>query len=266
MPRLTRQFIDGPYGQIHLRIAKPEAPAARPLLCLHMSPKSGRSFASFMELASDDRIIVAPDYPGYGESDHPPAEPYVTVPDYAKAMWAAADALDLGPVDLLGYHTGSKVAAEMARQRPDDVKTIVMLSASLFTAEELAKVSAYFEPIPLDEEGTRFSTMWERIKHYRGPGMTLEMMAESMAENMRGGENYEWGHRAAFEYNKIFPDVVKDLPHRIRVINPGDDLFEQTARIAPLLQNGDVSAKPEWGHGFLEAYTEDATALIKSLL
>ena len=30
--------------------------------------------------------------------------------------------------------------------------------------------------------GTRFTTMWDRIPHHRGPGMTLQMCADSLAE------------------------------------------------------------------------------------
>lgn len=266
MAEPKRQFIDGEYGQIHLRVAAPDNPVEPPLYCLHMSPKSSRQFVNFMRAASNDRVVVASDYPGYGESDPPPEEPHVEIPDYARSVWQVADALGHTKVDLLGHHTGGLVAAEMAHQTQERVNKIVMVSAPILTEEERIEFDKFFSPIPLDDEGTRFNIMWERINHFKGPGMTLEMMADSMAENLRGGENYEWGHRAAFAYCKRFEEVVSDLPHRITVLNPQDELFEHTKRIQQMLRNGEVIDHPEWGHGFLDAFTDDAVKSVKAAL
>ncbi len=266
MPKLVRKYVDGQFGQIHLRIAEPPQPQRRPLACLHMSPKSGRIFSRFIEQAADDRIVLAHDYPGYGESDPPPAAPPVTIEDYARSLWDVADALQLGTIDLLGYHTGSEVAAEAARQRPEQVGSIVMISAPVFTPDELKQMQATYEPVPLDLAGTRFRKMWDMVVHHRGPGTDLESMAMSFAENLRAGENYEWGHRAAFEYAAKYPSVVASLGHRITVLMPGDDLAEFTPRIAPFLANGAIIAHPEWGHGFLDAHTQAAVTAVKSAL
>ncbi len=267
--KLRRSFLDGRFGQVHVRTATPVSavsPVHRPLVCLHMSPKSGRSYARFMQHAATDRIVVAPDYPGHGESDPPPPDPHVTIEDYAGSIWEVVDGLLLGSVDLLGYHTGSEVAAEAARQRPEQVGRIVMISAPVFTAAELEKVQQLFLPVPLDEAGSRFQKMWALILQHRAPGTTLEMAAASFAENLRGGENYEWGHRAAFAYAARFADVVAGLSQRITVLNPADDLHEQTLRIAPRLKNGEVIECPEWGHGFLDLHTEAAVAVVKKAL
>ena len=267
MAKPRRQFIDGDYGQIHVRVSTPEGEAAKPpLYCLHMSPKSGRQFVNFMTAASDDRVVVAPDNPGHGESDPPPAEPHVTIMDFARSAWRVADALGHEKIDLFGHHTGSKVAAEIAHQQPDRVRAIVMVSAAIFTAEEREQFDAEYSPIPLDEKGTRFRTMWDRIVYHRGPDMTLEMMAVAMAENLRGGENYEWGHRAAFAYGSRFEEIVAELPHRITILNPADDLQDYTRRAENFLQNGSIIEKPEWGHGFLDAYTDDAVGAVKQAL
>ncbi len=267
MPKPRRSFVDGEYGQIHIRVSEPPAAVQKPpLYCLHMSPKSGRQFVNFMTAASEDRIVVAPDNPGHGESDPPPADPEVTIMDFARNAWAVADALHHEQIDLFGHHTGALVAAEMAHQRPDRVRAIVMVSAVVITEEERKGFLDYFSPIPLDEDGARFKVMWERIKQHSGPGMTLEMMAESLAENLRGGNDYEWGHRAAFAYGDRFSEVVESLPHRITILNPADELFDITKRAAALLKNGEVIDHPEWGHGFLDAYTADAVAAVKDAL
>lgn len=266
MADIRRQFVDGTFGQIHVRVARPEAPRHPPLYCLHMSPKSGRQFENFMRAASDDRVVVASDYPGYGESAHPPADPHVTLTDYARSVWEVADALGHEKVDLFGHHTGASVATEMTAMAPDRVNAIVMVSAVVLTDDERREFMEFFSPIPLDEEGTRFKIMWERIQEFKGPGMTLEMMADSMAENLRGGEAYEWGHWAAFTYGAKFDETVQSLPHKITVINPGDELYDITKRVEPLLRNGEIIDCPQWGHGFLDTFTDDTTEMVKKAL
>ena len=254
---IRKSYTDGTHGQLHCRGIYPEAATKTPVVCLHMSPKSGRIYHELLPHLAHDRPAIAPDYPGHGESCLPPAEPHVTVADYAEATWQVIDdRLGDQPVHLVGHHTGSMVAIEATRQQPDRVVGIVNIAAPVFTDDELAAMVNFFEPIPIDEAGTRFRVMWERILHFRGPGMTLAMAADSMAENLRAGDFYEWGHEAAFAYA---PDYVKHLAQTdkpILVMNPKDDTFEATQRIDPHLKNGRRIDYPDWGHGFLNAYPD----------
>ncbi|MFN3313634.1 MAG: alpha/beta fold hydrolase [Hyphomonas sp.] len=266
MARVRRSYVDGTFGQIHYRIAAPEASSSLPpLYCLHQSPKSGLEFETLMGAAGEERIVVAPDYPGYGQSDAPPDEHLATVPAYAEACWQVADALGHERIDLFGNHTGAKVAAAMALARPAQVGAIAMVSAALLTPEERAWFSDYFKPIPLDEAGTRFTTMWQRIVNRRGPGATLEMLSQSFMMNLLGGEAYEWGHIAAFAYDQPFVDAIRTLPHRMLILNPADDLAEFTRRAIPLLRNGEVIECPDWGYNFMDVSPGDVTALLRGL-
>lgn len=267
MPVVRRKFVDGIYGQVHVRIVTPDTPESRPpLICLHQSPKSSREFLKILPYLAKDRFVIAIDSPGHGESDLPPSMEEATIPNYARSAWSVLDAMNLSHVDILGHHTGAKVATEMTFQRPDDVRQVLMISALVLTAEEQAGFADMFEPVPLDEAGTRFSSMWARAIEYRGPGVSLEDMAESYAENLRAGEAYEWGHQAAFAYNEFFADRVKTLPHRISVFNPQDMLYDLTPRVVPYLQNGELIDKPEWEFGFMDVNPEGAAAAFLNAL
>jgi len=263
MTKIRRQFVDADYGQMHMRIFG-NVLDKNTLVCLHQSPKSSREFIEFMGVAGDDRRVIAIDSPGHGESDIPRSK--MRIEDFATSIWSALDTLSLGKVDLLGHHTGAKVAAEMAYQRPSDVGGVVMVSALVLSAEEREDFKSQFQPIPLDEDGTRFKHMWSQSIKYRGPGVTLEQLAASMAENLRAGEAYEWGHEAAFNYSDNFAVRIASLPHRITVLNPKDMLFEYTPRVGKLLQNGEVIDHLEWGFGFLETDTEGAVKAVKAAL
>lgn len=261
-----RAYVDGAYGQIHVRIARSDKPHTPALYCLHQSPKSGLEFERFAEHASADRDVIAPDYPGYGLSDPPPNQSAATIEMYAREMWRVADQLGHTRVDLFGNHTGSKVAVAMAVAAPQRVRDIVLISAPILTDAERDAFIEYFKPIELDLAGTRFRTMWERIVRHSGPGVTLEMMASSFMQNQLGGEAYEWGHAAAFAYGAPFEDALRELDHRILVLNPADDLQIATRRAAHTLKNGEVKELPDWGHGFLDAYPSEVCKLVTQFL
>ncbi|MEP3890265.1 MAG: alpha/beta fold hydrolase [Hellea sp.] len=266
MTKVRRQYVDGPFGQVHVHIATPKTPSAHnPLICLHQSPKSSREFRRFLQ-TMDDRIVIAIDNPGHGESDTPLQVSDATIENYAASAWAALKSLGYKTVDILGHHTGAKVACEMAFQEPTMVGGIVMISALVLTPEERDAFKAEFMPIPLDEEGTRFQHMWAQSIKYRGHDVTLEQLAFSMAENLRAGEAYEWGHAAAFNYTDDFAERIRTLPHRITVLNPKDMLFGYTPRVGKLLQNGEVIDHPEWGFGFIDVDTEGAVNAVKEAL
>lgn len=266
MVKSRRIYLNGTYGQIHVRISEPENPTERPLYCAHQSPKCGAEFDAFMEKAATDRVVVAPDYPGYGMSDHPQSEAEATIPTYAESFWQVADQLDHHRIDIFGNHTGGKVAVEMACQYPDRVGSIVMVSAAVLTDEERSAFSEFFQPVPLDEAGTRFKIMWERIIERRGPGVTLEMLAKSFAMNLTGGEAYEWGHHAAFAYGAPFDEALKRLPHRITILNPKDDLTESTRRAEGMIRNGEIVELPDWGYNFMDVWPEKTAALVRASL
>ena len=259
---VRRTFVDGPFGQVHCRVANAGSRDAKPAVMLHMSPKSGRLFTDVMPCLATDRTVIAPDNPGHGESGLPPAEPHVTIADYAQSAWAAVDALVDTPVHFIGYHTGSMVAACAAMQRAADVASITMISAPVLSDDEARTLQQTYEPIPIDEAGSRFKIMWQRVLEHRGPGMTLQMAAASFAENLRAGDDYEWGHRAAFDYATQYTEHLRALTQPVYIMNPADDCFELSRRADALLQNGRRDDFPHWGHGFLSAYPDDAAAAI----
>jgi len=268
MPKPRRFFSDTDFGQMHLRMSRPKIETQTPLICLHMSPQSGGAYVNFMTRASSDRIVIAPDYHGFGESDRPPETPYVTIQDYARTVWQALEHLELDNVDLLGHHTGSKVAAEMAVQHPTRVRKIVMISASIMDIEKFKslKKTMKFEPMPLDREGRRLTLVWNDFRKFFHASTPLDLLFKYVLDAFRAGDAYQWGNRAAFLYNEDFPKVLSALRHQITVMNPNDDLYQATPSILPLLKNGILIDKPEWTHGLFDTNTQDVVDSIKRVL
>jgi pimeloyl-ACP methyl ester carboxylesterase len=136
---LRRAYFDCRYGQLHARTAFPNTGGfdeRTPLVLLHPSPLSSRTFAPLLPVLGTDRSLYAVDTPGSGESDPPAHEP--SIADCAAAIGDLLDGLRLREVDLLGYHTGSAIAAEVAIARPKQVRRVVLVGLPVFDAAERA--------------------------------------------------------------------------------------------------------------------------------
>ena len=104
--------------------------------------------------------------------------------------------------------------------------------------------------------------LWNLVTANRHADTSLEMCATALAEILRGGEKYEWGHHAVFDYNLKFPQVISSLTHSVALLIPGDELYEMTKRTIDYLHNVTVFDLPEWGHGFLEVNAEALANMI----
>lgn len=94
------------------------------VLMLHDADGDHLTFAPQVEtLASTGYRAVAWDMPGYGHS--PPIEPY-TFKGLAESCLALIDALQCGPVALVGHGMGAMVALEAAVRRPAAVRRMVL--------------------------------------------------------------------------------------------------------------------------------------------
>jgi pimeloyl-ACP methyl ester carboxylesterase len=209
-----------------------------------------------MSYLARDRLVIALDYPGYGESDAPTTQSDANIANYADSAYTVLDALSSSSFDLIGYHTRCLVAIEMCVSQPDKINKVVNLGAPIYSDQELSEHRKTFSQISLDKLGTRFKVIWERVMQHAGPGMTLDMAADSMAESLRAGNNYEWGHDAAFDYVPDYKRHLPNLTHPIFVMNVNDDLFENSKGVDSLLRNGFRKDYPQFGSGFLDVFPE----------
>ena len=276
---VRRAYADGRFGQLHYRIAEPASRGASgasaaaagttagsghrlPLLCLHMSPNSGRIYQRFLAAMGTDRIAIAPDTPGFGESD-PPASP-PTIDDYAAAMGDLVDALGIAEFDVMGYHTGAETSIALALSRPRQVRHVVMVSAPIFTAEELVEFRAHYKPLELDPEGGHLVRKWKGQLYWAMPGKSMAMVAEDFVDCVRNPQISWWGHYAAFAYDTAANLARVQQP--VLVLNPDDDLHQHTLRAEGTIRNGRIQHLAGWGHGFLDVHTDAARQIVAGFL
>jgi pimeloyl-ACP methyl ester carboxylesterase len=261
---IRRAFIDGRFGQIHVRIAHPTSNISKPpVLCLHQSPLSGAVYTRLLSELGKDRIVVAPDYPGFGESEYRPSTP-PEIKDYAAAVMDVMDSLRCTTFDVVGYHTGSKVAVETALQQPLRVRKLVIIGASIFTDEDVKAFKKEYsnEQAQPDSAGQFLLAEWRRIVEWRKFGMTMEVARYYFAESQRGLDKAWYGHRAAFNFQ--MKEYLPKVTQPILVLNTNDDLRLYTARAGSYMKNGKIIDKPAWTHGFLDQHTAEAAQIFRN--
>lgn len=262
---VKRMYADCRFGQLHVRVARPETDGANrhpPLLCLHQSPKSGRQMIEVAARLGTDRMVYAPDFPGFGESDRPSDPP--AIEDYAAAIGDFLDTLECEAVDLYGYHTGAMNAVELAVTRPTLIRRLVLIGVPILTAEEQQAILSAPWPVPVEEDGSHLMTEWQRAVHWAGPGQTLAMIADGFADKLLAGEKAFWGARAAATYD--LASKIQQVTQPVLAIGPKDDNWENTPRAEPLLQNGKLVLWPEYGFGVMDVVPDMVCEAIRGHL
>lgn len=104
------------------------SPTAQPLVLLHGMSSSADSFRELQVALSSRYRTLAPDIPGFGESEN--TAPY-TFPQLLEWLSAFLSALDTGPVHLIGHSFGGALAVSQALAAPERARTLILLAPSV---------------------------------------------------------------------------------------------------------------------------------------
>jgi pimeloyl-ACP methyl ester carboxylesterase len=102
--------------------------ASRPaVLLLHGFPSSARMFREVVPELSQNAYVIAPDLPGFGESDVLPA---VSFPAFGQAISELLDRLAIGPRYVYLHDFGAPVGLHIAMQAPERVLGLIVQNAN----------------------------------------------------------------------------------------------------------------------------------------
>lgn len=107
-------------GQVHYV----EVGSGPTLLLLSESPRSWRHFRKVLPLLAPHFRAIALDTPGYGNSHAAPS--HVTIPAVADCVAEFLDSMAISRTHVLGVHTGNKLAASLAADRPEHIDRLVL--------------------------------------------------------------------------------------------------------------------------------------------
>lgn len=253
---VRRDYVDGPYGQIHVRIAEPRRrrdnvhPA---LACFHYSPGSARMFDAVLPRLATDRTVIAPDTPGYGASALPPAQP--TLPDYADALAAGLARLGHGPrgrpIDLMGHLTGSLLAVELATTRPRWVRRLVLSRSPAFDVQRrrdyVADVQQRAATRRQDARGGYLVERLARGLETRPAGTAPWLYMGLFIDSVSAGDAWAWGDIAAIGYpaEERFPRLAQPVLLFTYPDAP-DPAWDRTPGLIPQVRVVEIAGAADW--------------------
>ncbi|MFE3838632.1 alpha/beta fold hydrolase [Pseudogemmobacter sonorensis] len=229
----------------------------RPVLALHCALGHSGNWSGLAERLTGLRL-VAPDLPGHGLAPAWVARDSATGDYHRDATLAVADlAAQLGggaPIDLLGHSSGATVALRLALERPDLVRSLVLIEPPFFAAardsaegrREAGEEAGTMALIETDPEAgaVRFHAVWgagprladlpERQRRYiverigyvaaQGPALVEDsagMLAPGRIESLGVPVLLVEGDESPPVIDAVQSALAARLPRARRVIVPG---------------------------------------------
>lgn len=132
------------------------------VLCVHGMTGDATNWTDLMAELTPEFDAVAVDLPGSGFSPPPRTRRGYSITALAETVVEVIEALDRGPVHLIGNSMGGAVALRAAARRPDLVRTLTLVSAAL-PDRRLRRQTAHFPVIALPVLGDRLVRQFGRI-------------------------------------------------------------------------------------------------------
>jgi pimeloyl-ACP methyl ester carboxylesterase len=231
---MIRRIYPTRFGQLHLRSHDGKGV---PLVLLHMSPRSGAMWEAFPWALSLEQ--------------------------YAQATVAGLKAAGMqGQIDLLGLHTGSIEAVEIAHLLGSQVRRVIVVGMPLFTAEEQQRQMEKYSEQPLHPatEGGHVLGAWRGGLALRHPPYDLGDAHHRFIEHVLAA-NPGAAFRAACGY--AVDKKLKGLKSPLTVFAPHDEIIEQTLRVKPLLKASATYVDlPDLGLDLFHAATDRMVSLV----
>lgn len=253
---ITRHFVDVASRRVHYRRAG-SGPA---VVLVHQSPRSSAEYEALIAEWATTFTVIAPDTPGFGQSDPLPGLAQPEVADYADALVELLDALGLDRVGGYGFHSGAIILITAARRHPARFTAVAANGYAVWTPEEReifgARYTPAFQPQPY---GEHLAWAWSRILEqswffpwydvrpaarlgvaHADPGLVDATVMDLLA----AGDAYRLGYAAVLRAPRDLPPADFDGPPVLLTAAEPDPLRAHLARLGTLPANWTVAPGP----------------------
>jgi pimeloyl-ACP methyl ester carboxylesterase len=169
MPAITYRNVDVDGFKIFYREAgRKDAPA---LLLLHGFPSAGHMFRDLIPHLADRFHIVAPDLPGFGQSDMPPRDKFAYTFDHvADVIDRFTEVIGLKRFAIYVFDYGAPTGFRIAVKHPDRITAIISQNGNAYVeglSDGWTPIRAYWEdPSAKNRDALRAflkpeSTVWQ---------------------------------------------------------------------------------------------------------
>jgi len=225
LPPRYRVYLDGPWGQIHVRVeGKNQNPT---IVLVHQMIWSSDQFRyAQTELSARGIRSIAIDLPGYGMSDGPPTPP--TADQYAEVLVSVLKHFGLKSTNLLGVNEGATIACAFASAHPNMVKTLTLDGPPIFNivtqAKYFSQPRAYREP---RADGSHLQIFWKRETDTVGTKLTLTGVQANLMSVFGAGPNGWFAQDAVYRYD--LAPVLRRLKVPVMILTYPGQQFHQAA-------------------------------------
>jgi 2-succinyl-6-hydroxy-2,4-cyclohexadiene-1-carboxylate synthase len=229
-----------------------------PLLVLHGFTGSSESMQDLAAGLRDSHRVVRLDLVGHGRSAAPRDPAAYTLERCVEQVAAVLDALSTGPVHLVGYSMGGRLALALCAWRPERVRSALLVGASAGIADPAARAARRRDDEALaariEREGLeRFVDHWMALPLFAGQ-LRLGAAAWERARAQRLGNR---AHGLAHSLRQMgsgaqppLHDLLPGVAARVCLVAGAEDAkFVAVAHdLAQRLPRADVRLVPGAGH------------------
>jgi pimeloyl-ACP methyl ester carboxylesterase len=259
----------------------PEKPT---LLLLHGFPSSSHMFRNLIELLSDSYFLIAPDYPGFGQSSMPNTNEFeYTFHNLSFVIEEFIDELKLKNINFYVQDYGGPIAFRIASRRPELVNSFIIQNSNAYLeglGEALAPLAAYIESD--SEEAEKGARVFLKLEATRWTYLDGASKPEKVSPDSYSLDQYyldrpgndliqlalfrDYGSNIALypEWQYYFK---KQQPKVVVVWGKNDKMFVEAGGKAYStdLPNAKIH-QLEGGHFLLEEHSETAAKIIKEFI
>lgn len=241
---ITRHFVRVGARRVHYR----KAGSGPTLLMVHQSPRSSAEYEPLMARWGRHFTCIAPDTPGFGQSDPLPGTPEID--EFSHALVELLDALGIQRTAAYGFHSGGIILIGGAKRHPERITRLATGGYAVWTPEESAIFGqSYLPPFQPSGYGEHLTWLWNRIleqswffpwfdvRHQARIGVAHDDPKKVHAvilDMLDSGDAYRAGYGAVLRApREIPPPDAKTVPVLIAAYD-GDPLQAHLTRLGEL--------------------------------
>jgi pimeloyl-ACP methyl ester carboxylesterase len=218
------------------------------LLMVHQSPRSSAEYEPLMRQWAEHFTCIAPDTPGFGQSDPLPGTPEIA--DFADALCETMDALGIGPCPAYGFHSGGIILVTALKRHPQRFRALAVGGYAIWNAEEMRIFGERYLPEFVPQPyGEHLAWLWNRMleQSWVFPWFDtreearlsvahadVPRVAQAVMEMLESGNAYRAGYGAVLRAPRDIPAVSAEVPPCLISAYDGDPLQAHIDRLGAM--------------------------------
>ena len=249
-------YIETKLGQVH---GRKYGESNKTIICLHPMPYSGGYYHTFCNdlVSHSDIAAISLDMLGYGQSSK--IEEPISIEDYAinviEVIKSLKNSEELsGEIILLGFHTGSAIANEIAIHEPELIDKVIFVTYPFFDAEKRGQLIESQTKGSIEESIDCLKGMWEFTITNRSKGISIERAYENFIDQVKNMSVSWYGFYSMFNYPS--EERLPLLQHVPLIINDVSSLTEPTKIAMSLVHSSEYVELEDVRGGIFELNTD----------